>query len=58
MATIPKAHTGGSSRRIRDTTTRTGGRRSSELAINEPASANITPIAGTRRCSQGQPTVW
>ncbi len=56
-ATAANAHKGGSRRRIRARTT-AGAGRSSERAISEPASANITPIDGKTTVSQAQPKQW
>ncbi len=56
--TTASTHSGGSNRTMRLPTTSTGGCRSIERAINDPPTANMTPIAGNTMLSQGQPTVW
>src|SRR5450631_18233 len=59
-ATRPNNHTGGNRRMPRFFSTRHGlpGERSSELAIKDPARANMTPIDGNRIGSQAHPKKW
>lgn len=56
--TVAKTHSGRSSRRARLRMTAPAGR-ASERAISDPASANMTPIAGKTMLSQPTPVkVW
>ncbi|GAB3943245.1 hypothetical protein GCM10027614_31620 [Micromonospora vulcania] len=55
--TAASTHSDGSNRRSRRPTAR-GPERVSEAAINEPASANITDMAGKTRVSVAHPVTW
>src|ERR1019366_3518053 len=58
--TAPRSHAGGSSRMLRFFSTRHGlpGERSRELAIRDPARANMMPTDGNRIGSHAHPKKW
>src|SRR5690349_9673914 len=57
-ATTASNHSGGNSLRSREVITLPADRLSSDAAVSDPARANMTPMAGSRIDSHGQPNRW